>query len=182
LPLFLEESTPSNSQSTFLVLKPKFNKLAKDEKYKELPLLWADFSIQRIDKDFVKSIGIKSLPTVQFYANGKQVDTFQCGPAKVPVLKKKLAAFVDQNIPIIGEGLHIDGEHHLAGASPGIIKPAEFILKFRDPMQAALLHTRLNKMLSLYPPSERPSLKYDISIQLREDSQTCQFTLNIVCV
>ena len=78
-------------------LEPKFNALVKDEKYENLPIIWADLTIQH-NKDYVKSIGVLALPTVQFYAHGERADTFPCGPSKVPILKKKLAAFVNKNV------------------------------------------------------------------------------------
>ncbi|OEU09013.1 hypothetical protein FRACYDRAFT_164115, partial [Fragilariopsis cylindrus CCMP1102] len=71
-------------------LAPKFQALTRDEKYKNLPMVWASLNIQN-NKDFVKSIGVLALPTVQLYAgNGSKVDTFPCGPSKVPILKRKL--------------------------------------------------------------------------------------------
>jgi len=79
-------------------LAPKFQGLVRDEKYKNLPIVWADLNIQG-NKDFVKSIGVLALPTVQLYTgNGVKTDTFPCGPSKVPVLKRKLIKLVNDNV------------------------------------------------------------------------------------
>jgi len=79
-------------------LAPKFQGLVRDEKYKGLPIVWADLNIQG-NKDFVKSIGVLALPTVQLYAgNGLKTDTFPCGPSKVPILKRKLVKLVNENV------------------------------------------------------------------------------------
>mmetsp|Transcript_19156 Transcript_19156/g.46253 ORF Transcript_19156/g.46253 Transcript_19156/m.46253 type:complete len:686 (-) Transcript_19156:74-2131(-) len=78
-------------------LEPKFNALVKDEKYKNLPIVWASFTIQN-NKEFVKSIGVLALPTIQFYARGQRMETFACGPSKVPILKRKLVQFVNDNV------------------------------------------------------------------------------------
>jgi Ca2+-binding EF-hand superfamily protein/thiol-disulfide isomerase/thioredoxin len=78
-------------------LEPKFLQIAKDEKYQDLPIMWADMSIQH-NKDFVKFLGVLALPSVQFYANGGQVESFPCGPSKVPILKRKLAQFINERV------------------------------------------------------------------------------------
>ena len=79
-------------------LSPKFQGLVRDEKYKGLPIVWADLNIQG-NKDFVKSIGVLALPTVQLYAgDGIKTDTFPCGPSKVPILKRKLVKLVNDHV------------------------------------------------------------------------------------
>jgi CRP-like cAMP-binding protein/Ca2+-binding EF-hand superfamily protein len=79
-------------------LAPKFQGLVRDEKYKNLPIVWADLNIQG-NKDFVKSIGVLALPTVQLYAgDGIKTDTFPCGPSKVPILKRKLIKLVNDHV------------------------------------------------------------------------------------
>ncbi|CAJ1950357.1 unnamed protein product [Cylindrotheca closterium] len=78
-------------------LEPKFNAIVKDPKYKDLPIIWADLSIQN-NKNYVKSIGVVALPSIQFYAQGMREDTFPCGPSKVPILKRKLSEFVQHRI------------------------------------------------------------------------------------
>jgi len=79
-------------------LAPKFQALVRDDKYKELPIVWADLNIQG-NKDFVKSIGVLALPTVQLYAGGGvKTDTFPCGPSKVPILKRKLVKLVNDHV------------------------------------------------------------------------------------
>jgi thiol-disulfide isomerase/thioredoxin len=78
-------------------LEPKFNAIVRDKKYKDLPIVWADLTIQH-NKDYIKSIGVLALPTIQFYAHGQITDTFPCGPSKVPILKRKLVQFINQNV------------------------------------------------------------------------------------
>ena len=78
-------------------LAPKYLSVVRDEKYKKLPIVWAQLTIQH-NKDFVKSIGVVALPTIQFYIGGAISDTFPCGPSKFPILKKKLAQLVNANV------------------------------------------------------------------------------------
>lgn len=75
-------------------LEPKFQKLTVTPEYNEnVPIVWASLSIKD-NKAFVKDLGVLALPTVQFYVGGSIVDTFPCGPSKVPILKQKLTALV----------------------------------------------------------------------------------------
>lgn len=62
-------------------LEPKFNAIVKDKKYEGLPIIWADLTIQN-NKEYVKSIGVVALPSMQFYSAGLKEDTFPCGPSK----------------------------------------------------------------------------------------------------
>jgi calmodulin len=70
-------------------LAPKYQQIANDDEYANVPMAFTSMSIQD-NKDYVKSIGVLALPTVQLYKNGKLVDNFPCGPSKVPILKQKL--------------------------------------------------------------------------------------------
>ncbi|KAG7354865.1 cyclic nucleotide-binding protein [Nitzschia inconspicua] len=78
-------------------LEPKFNAIVRDKKYDNLPIVWADLTIQN-NKDFVKSIGVLALPTIQFYARSQVLDTFPCGPSKVPILKRKLVQLINDQV------------------------------------------------------------------------------------
>jgi len=78
-------------------LEPKFNAIVRDPKYEKLPIVWADLTIQH-NKEYIKKIGVLALPTIQFYAHAQRMDTFPCGPSKVPMLKRKLAQFVNENV------------------------------------------------------------------------------------
>ena len=49
------------------------------------------------NEEFCKALGIKKLPTVQFYSRGSLVDGFPAGPKKVPILKAKLAHYMSLN-------------------------------------------------------------------------------------
>jgi calmodulin len=80
-------------------LEPKFLSIVKDPKYKELPILFSDLSVMG-NKDYIKSLGVLALPSIQFYA-GKQgglVESFPCGPTKVPILKEKLAQLIKERV------------------------------------------------------------------------------------
>ena len=76
-------------------LEPKFLQISKD--YKDLPLLFADLSVQH-NKDYIKSLGILALPSIQMYAGDALVESFPCGPSKVPILKRKLTQLVKDRI------------------------------------------------------------------------------------
>eukprot|EP00977_Amphora_coffeiformis_P008960 scaffold2030_cov131-Amphora_coffeaeformis.AAC.2 len=78
-------------------LEPKFIQIAHEEQYAGMPLVFAQLSIQH-NKDFVKSLGVLALPTVQFYVGGALHDNFPCGPSKVPILKRKLTQLVADHI------------------------------------------------------------------------------------
>ena len=78
-------------------LEPKYQQIANDNQYADLPIKFTTMSIQN-NKDYIKSIGVLALPTVQFYKRGKLVDNFPCGPSKVPIMKKKLAELVNTSI------------------------------------------------------------------------------------
>eukprot|EP00525_Craspedostauros_australis_P007363 CAMPEP_0198126444 /NCGR_PEP_ID=MMETSP1442-20131203/44832_1 /TAXON_ID= /ORGANISM="Craspedostauros australis, Strain CCMP3328" /LENGTH=147 /DNA_ID=CAMNT_0043786227 /DNA_START=136 /DNA_END=577 /DNA_ORIENTATION=- len=77
----------------------KINGIVKDAKYKDIPIVWADLTIQN-NKEYVKSIGVLALPTIQFHVQGGKVDTFPCGPSKVPILKRKLTQLVDDYVDL----------------------------------------------------------------------------------
>lgn len=62
-----------------------------------MPIAFASMSIQN-NKDYIKSIGVLALPTVQMYKRGKLVDNFPCGPSKVPILKTKLADLIAKSV------------------------------------------------------------------------------------
>eukprot|EP00536_Pseudo-nitzschia_multiseries_P001357 jgi/Psemu1/250452/estExt_Genewise1Plus.C_170124 len=95
-------------------LAPKFQRLVNDE---TLPIVWADLNIQG-NKDFVKSIGVLALPTVQLYAgNGLKVDTFPCGPSKVPTLKRKLIKLINDNIDAKTRTLKTTGTEYDSSAA-----------------------------------------------------------------
>jgi len=78
-------------------LEPKFKALVKEEAYQSLPIIWADLTIQH-NKDYIKRIGVLALPTIQFYANQQPLDTFPCGPSKLPILKRKLTQLIDDYV------------------------------------------------------------------------------------
>lgn len=79
-------------------LEPKFIQVSKDERYKNLPLIFAEFSVQH-NRDYVKALGVLALPNVLIYAGPDGlVDNFPCGPSKLPILKKKIANVVNERV------------------------------------------------------------------------------------
>lgn len=77
-------------------LAPKFLALKKDEKYKDLPILWSQMSVQN-NKDYIKSLGVLALPSVLFYAGSEGlVENFPCGPSKIPIFKKKFTELLNR--------------------------------------------------------------------------------------
>ena len=95
-------------------LEPKFIQISKDKKYENLPILWAQMSVQH-NKDFIKSIGVLALPSMHFYSGSEGlVENFPCGPSKIPIFKKKFAAFLNERIDPktleLKEATELDGE------------------------------------------------------------------------
>lgn len=78
-------------------LEPKFAGIVHDRRYEELPVIFADLSIQH-NKAFVQQIGVLALPTIQLYIGQAVQDNFPCGPSKVPILKRKLTQLIDDNL------------------------------------------------------------------------------------
>lgn len=80
-------------------LEPKYVQISKDLRYKDLPLKFCQMSVKD-NKEYVKTLGILALPSVQIYAGGEEglVENFPCGPSKVPILKKKIAQVVNDRV------------------------------------------------------------------------------------
>lgn len=79
-------------------LAPKFLQVKNDERYKTLPLMFADLNIVD-NREYVKALGVIALPNVQIYAGSDGlVENFPCGPSKVPILKKKIANVVNDRV------------------------------------------------------------------------------------
>jgi len=79
-------------------LEPKYLKMVHDIKYADIPLVWADLSIQH-NKEYVKELGVLALPSIQITAGSDGlVENFPCGPSKVPILKKKLHQLINDRI------------------------------------------------------------------------------------
>lgn len=45
------------------------------------------------NRDLCKRLGVKKLPSIHFYSQGKKVDGFPCGPKKLPLLLLKLSEY-----------------------------------------------------------------------------------------
>jgi calmodulin len=76
-------------------LEPKYLAISKDPKFDGLPIVWADLTVTG-NKAYIKEQGIIALPTMLFYAGSEGLmENFPCGPSKIPILKTKLAQFVN---------------------------------------------------------------------------------------
>jgi len=73
----------------------KFIGISKDEKYDDLPIIWAEMTVSG-NKDYIKGLGVLALPSMMFYAGSEGlIENFPCGPSKIPILKRKLLQFVN---------------------------------------------------------------------------------------
>lgn len=72
-------------------LEPKFVRIATSTENKNV--VFAQFNVQN-NKEFVKSLGILALPNVHFYGEQQILESFPCGPSKVPILRRKLVDYV----------------------------------------------------------------------------------------
>mmetsp|Transcript_15418 Transcript_15418/g.22129 ORF Transcript_15418/g.22129 Transcript_15418/m.22129 type:complete len:632 (+) Transcript_15418:105-2000(+) len=79
-------------------LAPKYLAIVHRDEYKNMPIIWAEMTIQG-NKDYVKSLGVLALPSMQFYAGTEGiVENFPCGPSKVPILRAKLKKLVEDKV------------------------------------------------------------------------------------
>ncbi|CAB9513198.1 Thioredoxin-like 2 [Seminavis robusta] len=80
-------------------LEPKFVAVKDDRQLVDLPIVWAEYQSQRKNKDLFQQLNVLALPTVQFYDGDRGVvENFPCGPAKIPLLKQKLAQFLNARV------------------------------------------------------------------------------------
>ena len=83
-------------------LESKFIQISRETEYApsaNLPIIYASLSIQH-NKAFVQSLGVLALPTIQFYVAGQLIDTFPCGPSKVPILRRKLTQLIHDHVDV----------------------------------------------------------------------------------
>jgi calmodulin len=80
-------------------LAPKFVAVKQDPQMQDLPVIWAEFQSSRTSKDLFRQLAVLTLPTVHFYDGSRGlIENFPCGPARVPLLKKKLARFLNERV------------------------------------------------------------------------------------
>ncbi|CAJ1966059.1 unnamed protein product [Cylindrotheca closterium] len=80
-------------------LAPKMLAVMKDDQLEGLPILWAEFSAHRRNKDCFKRLGVITIPTVHIYDGDRGlVENFPCPPSKVSLLKKKLARIINTRV------------------------------------------------------------------------------------
>jgi len=79
-------------------VEPKYLQISKDKKYTDIPIIFGQLSVQH-NKQFVKSLGIMALPSMQIYAGSEGlVENFPCGPSKIPMLKRKLTETINAKV------------------------------------------------------------------------------------
>jgi CRP-like cAMP-binding protein/Ca2+-binding EF-hand superfamily protein len=102
-------------------VEPKFLAITKDEKLKDLPLIWGELTVAG-NKDYIKAQGILALPSMLFYAGSEGlVENFPCGPSKIPILKRKLTQFVNHYVDPKSKELKIS------------IQPSDLMLEEDEP-------------------------------------------------
>lgn len=170
-------------------LEAKFLQIRHDPKYSNLPVIWADLTIQH-NKEFIKQLGVLALPTVQFYVKGRLMDTFPCGPSKVPILKRKLAATVNTHVdpttmhlrPLDMETLEIsyqdnsqqeaeiDPGHAPAAevAAPTVTNPKHLLKSPYRAAPAASVHVDLDAELSPQDRKHMESIPYFSELSLAD--------------
>jgi calmodulin len=80
-------------------LEPQFIAVKEDRQLANLPIVWAEYQSQQKNKDLFQQLNVVALPTVQFYDGSRGlVENFPCGPAKIPLLKQKLARFLNSRV------------------------------------------------------------------------------------
>lgn len=80
-------------------LEPMFIRVKEDKQLTNLPIVWAEWQSQRNNKDLFGRLGVLALPTVHFYDGSRGlIENFPCGPAKLPLLKQKLARFLNTRV------------------------------------------------------------------------------------
>eukprot|EP00980_Cylindrotheca_fusiformis_P004571 scaffold977_cov128-Cylindrotheca_fusiformis.AAC.7 len=126
-------------------LEPKFNAIVKDKKYERIPIIWADLSIQN-NKEYVKSIGVLALPSVQFYSAGLKEETFPCGPSKVPILKKKLAELINKHVD--SETMQLKEQVNEVNASD-VLQVSTEIDKQKDETVRSVIERERSKLRSI---------------------------------
>jgi len=79
-------------------VEPKFIQISKDPKYKDIPIVFGQISVQH-NKAYIKSLGILALPSVQIYAGSEGlIENFPCGPSKIPMLKRKIGEVINSKV------------------------------------------------------------------------------------
>jgi hypothetical protein len=90
-------SNGSIDNDSTIGLAPRFIQLSREQKYLNLPIIWAKVTCKD-NKDLIKSMQVKQIPTVQLYAHSEVETTFPCKPTRLPALKKRLAEFIDEHV------------------------------------------------------------------------------------
>jgi Ca2+-binding EF-hand superfamily protein len=70
-----------------------------DKMLEGLPIVWAEFHAHRTTRDLFRTLEVITLPTIHFYDGSRGlVENFPCPPTKIPLLKKKLARFLNSRV------------------------------------------------------------------------------------
>lgn len=80
-------------------LQPQFLAVKNDPQLRGLPVVWAEFMSARDNLEIFQRLNVLALPTVHFYDGQRGlVENFPCGVAKIPLLKQKLALFLNSRV------------------------------------------------------------------------------------
>mmetsp|Transcript_7917 Transcript_7917/g.11422 ORF Transcript_7917/g.11422 Transcript_7917/m.11422 type:complete len:575 (-) Transcript_7917:236-1960(-) len=109
-------------------MEPRFLNVKNDKQLNGLPIVWAECKASRLNKQFFKKLGVLALPTVHFYDgsnNGGLVENFQCGVNNIPLLKNKLATFLNtrvnpETLQLVEVAQPADGIRQLSSSGPRV--------------------------------------------------------------
>ena len=79
-------------------LAPKYRKLAKDESFSTLPIVFAEIPLRNNNDFFEEVLKLKALPSVQVYGGGVLLDSFPCPPTMFSTLTRKVKHWVQERI------------------------------------------------------------------------------------
>lgn len=64
-----------------------------------LPIVWGEYASTKRNRELFQQLNVVALPTMQFYDGSRGlIENFPCGPAKIPLLKQKLAQFLNSRV------------------------------------------------------------------------------------
>lgn len=102
-------------------LEPKMRAVMRDQQLEGLPILWAEFQSDPTTKDLFQKLGVITLPTIHFYDGSRGlVENFPCPPTKIPLLKKKLARFINSRVDPITFKLQAPDESYETPVEPRV--------------------------------------------------------------
>ena len=80
-------------------MEPKFRSIVRNpknaNKNTNKTIVFADFDVTPSNQDYVYTLGVENVPTVQLLVPGGLVENFACPPSRVHKLKRKLFLYRD---------------------------------------------------------------------------------------